>query len=397
MKKLLILLTTAVMAASVLFPAAAYADVAGCMSLTASASASTVKKDDSFTITYSYSTTDDRIRGGNVVLDYNSEKLEADFSGISTGDDLSGFYTGANASKKTLNFISLTTANLPAEGTFTVTFKALGDCKSVSDTVSAHLTFGIGTSANKQTADASTVISFTHADNDLQETTVPAGCSKDGSVTVTCKTCSFVVSSETIPATGKHIWDDGTVTTEPKCETAGEKTYKCTNEGCTATKTEEIAALTHAWDEGEETVRATCGKEGERTFKCTREGCTATKTETIDKLEHTWIVNDDTDKDGWKVVKEASNEEPGSRERTCFECQTVEKEEIPVKKSEEETPESEKAPESEKVPGSGKTPEGGKKGTPTGDGNNPGVYVCVLAAACAAAAISTVVYKKKHN
>lgn len=40
-----------------------------------------------------------------------------------------------------------------------------------------------------------------------------------------------------------HNWNAGVVTTEPTCETAGEKTFTCTV--CAATKTEDVAALGH--------------------------------------------------------------------------------------------------------------------------------------------------------
>lgn len=43
----------------------------------------------------------------------------------------------------------------------------------------------------------------------------------------------------------EHIWDTGTITTQPTCEGKGVKTFKCTKEGCNATKTEEISATGH--------------------------------------------------------------------------------------------------------------------------------------------------------
>ena len=43
-----------------------------------------------------------------------------------------------------------------------------------------------------------------------------------------------------------HAWDEGTVTTEPTCTTAGVKTFTCE---CGATKTEEIPMLAHSYGE----------------------------------------------------------------------------------------------------------------------------------------------------
>jgi len=45
----------------------------------------------------------------------------------------------------------------------------------------------------------------------------------------------------------KHTWNGGVVTTEPKCETAGVKTYTCTVDGCGATYTEAIEATKHTY------------------------------------------------------------------------------------------------------------------------------------------------------
>ena len=71
------------------------------------------------------------------------------------------------------------------------------------------------------------------------------------------------------------------------------KTYKCTNPGCTETKTEEIAALGHDWDEGTVTKEATKSETGEKVSSCKNEGCTETKTEVIPVVEKsgnlTWL------------------------------------------------------------------------------------------------------------
>ena len=77
----------------------------------------------------------------------------------------------------------------------------------------------------------------------------------------------------------EHTWDAGVVTTEPKCETKGVKTYTCTS--CKATKTEEIDAKGHSWNEGEITTKPTCQATGIKTFSCT--ACSETKTEPVAK------------------------------------------------------------------------------------------------------------------
>ena len=45
--------------------------------------------------------------------------------------------------------------------------------------------------------------------------------------------------------TTSHSWNNGTITKNPTCTEKGEKTFNCTRTGCTATKTEEVAAKGH--------------------------------------------------------------------------------------------------------------------------------------------------------
>ena len=57
-----------------------------------------------------------------------------------------------------------------------------------------------------------------------------------------CTVCGGVAESNVvIPATGKHSWNQGVVTTEPTTTKEGVKTFTCTV--CSATKTEKIAKL----------------------------------------------------------------------------------------------------------------------------------------------------------
>lgn len=86
------------------------------------------------------------------------------------------------------------------------------------------------------------------------------------------------------------------------CTATGVKEhYKCANVACgklfdknTADKQEvtlaslTIAALEHQWNDGEITTAATCTTDGVKTFTCTREGCSETKTETIPALGHNY-------------------------------------------------------------------------------------------------------------
>lgn len=56
----------------------------------------------------------------------------------------------------------------------------------------------------------------------------------------TCSICGTVVKSGSKTEALGHKWDVGTVTKEPTFDSNGIKTYKCTNTGCTETKTETL-------------------------------------------------------------------------------------------------------------------------------------------------------------
>ena len=66
-----------------------------------------------------------------------------------------------------------------------------------------------------------------------------------------CDLCQAVLSS------CDAYWDDGVITTEPGCGTAGVKTYTCTL--CGATKTEPVDPLKHVWVDG--VCQNGCGEE----------------------------------------------------------------------------------------------------------------------------------------
>ena len=198
-----------------------------------------------------------------------------------------------------------------------------------------------------------------------RENVKEATCTKDGSYdeVVRCKVCNKELSREpkTITSPG-HQWDDGVVTTEPKCEETGVMTYTC--KVCKETKTEaidatghtpvevpevpatctepgkkagtkcsecgtilsgfeEIPAKGHQWNDGEITTAPTCTEKGVKTYTCTV--CNTTKTEAIDATGHTPVEVSEVP---------ATCTEPGKKAGTkCSECGTILSgfEEIPAK------------------------------------------------------------------
>ncbi|MBR3328325.1 MAG: fibronectin type III domain-containing protein, partial [Atopobiaceae bacterium] len=123
-------------------------------------------------------------------------------------------------------------------------------------------------------------------------------CTKDGNIQYwKCNDCGRVFSDSTASeeitldhtvdqATG-HVWNEGTVTTEPTCTASGVKTITCTHAGCAAYKTEPVEALGHEWGEGSVTKEPTCLERGVRTFTCAHD-VSHTKNEPVDALGHAW-------------------------------------------------------------------------------------------------------------
>lgn len=82
-------------------------------------------------------------------------------------------------------------------------------------------------------------------------------------------TCKWSDDGLTFTCT-KHNWDEGTVTTKATCTEKGVMTYKCTDSGCTATKTVEIDALGHDY-QFKETVAPSGETAGYDLYECTHD------------------------------------------------------------------------------------------------------------------------------
>jgi uncharacterized protein YjdB len=114
-------------------------------------------------------------------------------------------------------------------------------------------------------------------------------------------------------AAKEHNWDSGTVTKEATCTEKGIMTYTCTDEDCTATKTEDIDALGHEYSEDWTTdKKATCAEEGSKSHHCVRCGEKADIT-VIEKTEdHQW--------DDGQTIEMATYTKDGSKLYTCKVC-----------------------------------------------------------------------------
>ena len=112
-----------------------------------------------------------------------------------------------------------------------------------------------------------------------------------------CSVCGETIVEQDVVGALGHSYDDGVVTTEPKCEETGTKTYTC--ETCGDSYEETLGVTGHTWNAGtcsdcgassenkcehnytlQETVDPTCTAAGYTIFLCSE--CGGTKRETTD-------------------------------------------------------------------------------------------------------------------
>jgi len=142
------------------------------------------------------------------------------------------------------------------------------------------------------------------------EETAKASCEAKGvtKYTATFKNGAFEAQTKNKeePALG-HDWDNGAVTTQPGCETAGVKTFTCKRDA-THKKTETVDPIGHDWDNGAVTTEPGCETAGVKTFTCKRDA-THTRTETVDPIGHEWGA--------WEVATPSTCVLEGQEVRTC--------------------------------------------------------------------------------
>ena len=221
---------------------------------------------------------------------------------------------------------------------------------------------------------------------------------------------------------GNHTFGDWTITKEPTTTETGSRERTCSI--CKYTQTETLPVHTHdvhdeAWkyDETQHWQECSCGEklnvanhaygewrvtkpateteEGSKARDCTV--CDHVQTETIPMLEHEHGIHDETWKydktqhwqecscgeklnvanhtyGDWKVTKEATETEAGSRERGCAVCEYVQTEAIPATETGEPTDPAK--PEQQ-----GK-PSGQTESPQTGDSSDMALWIGLMLASC---------------
>ena len=125
-----------------------------------------------------------------------------------------------------------------------------------------------------------------------------------------------------VDTTCEHVWDEGSITKAPGCETEGEITFTCTY--CGQTRTEKIDPTGHEWGEWEVTKEPTCVDKGVETRICVHDPSHAENRDIAPTGEHAWNEGE--------ITKEATTKEKGVKTYTCTVCGATITEDIPIRK-----------------------------------------------------------------
>ena len=227
--------------------------------------------------------------------------------------------------------------------------------------------------------------------------TKPATETEEGSKARDCTVCDYV-QTETIPMlkhehsygdwqkdktqhwkecrcgkkteVGNHTFDDWTITKEPTTTETGSRERTCSI--CKYTQTETLPVHTHdvhdeAWkyDETQHWQECSCG-------------------EKLNVANHTY--------GDWKVTKEATETEAGSRERGCAVCEYVQTEAIPATETGEPTDSTDPTDSSDSQ---GQQDPSGDTGSPqTGDSSNMMLWISLMLASCGGV-LGMLLYRRK--
>lgn len=102
----------------------------------------------------------------------------------------------------------------------------------------------------------------------------------------------------------EHNWvsDETKTDVAPTCTTAGVKYEKCTI--CEKTREVEVQATGHSWiEDGDPAPAPDCTTAGSQNYKCSNEGCSETKTETLNPLGHNYVADNEEAPTSWECSR----------------------------------------------------------------------------------------------
>lgn len=152
-----------------------------------------------------------------------------------------------------------------------------------------------------------------HSWNSSYTVDVPATCESEGSESIHCSVCGAVKpGTERSIAKAPHNYGSWTVDKENSCTEDGSRWRVCSD--CGYKDTEVLGAKGHKWNNYyTQDIVPTCTTEGQNSIHCNT--CGAIKpgsVRTIAKMAHYY--------GDWTVIREATTEQTGLKERTCRKC-----------------------------------------------------------------------------
>lgn len=281
MKRIFMILLCLLLVCSMAMPVFA----AGSAKMSLSASAKTLYRGDSFTVTVKL--TNDQVVGrGGIVLKYDSSVFE--FVGGScsvSGATLAEVSAGRNGGVFALAENRVVSGNI-----FTINMKVKSNAPFGTYSISGSASMDISCSVSG----TSVTVACKHS---YKTFTAVDGSSHN-------RLCSICQVEETVP----HNWNAGTVKTEATCKETGLMTYTCTD--CGRTKDEVI-------EKSSDHKYRNWTRVNEQKHHGTCEVCGREVT-----VDHNWTVE--------TVHKEATCTETGSQDMKCKLCGEAKTEEIPV-------------------------------------------------------------------
>ena len=262
--------------------------------------AGTVKPGDTFTASFSYSSSTGVSGRAQLSFDTSAFEFVSASGGNVSPNKATGYYTmgsGVSPIGTITLSVTLKVKSTAKSGNYSVT--AINtECWDIEYEEAAA---SIGSySVTVQAA-------CTHANAEWSETT-PATCTQKGLREKICPDCKETIDSEEIDPLG-HDFGEYEVTTPATCTEDGVEEAECQREGCTEKETRSITKLGHDFGEYEVVTPATCTEDGVEEAKCQREGCTEKETRPSTKLGHSFGE--------YEVVTPATCTEDGVEEAKC--------------------------------------------------------------------------------
>ena len=227
---------------------------------------------------------------GSTKTDSLGQTWTCTYTTSSTTPNADYYQLGSN--NKALSALSLTASNFTQDVKLTA-FSFTGHAGSNKTVITFQCqvdgttNLGTGGSLNKPSGGAGTAATASFSG----EQTISSGHHINVSFNPTGAGFRLVSLTYTIASTSggghTHVWDSGTITTQPTCTEAGVKTYSCTVSGCSETTTEAVDPLGHSYGEWTVDTAASCTEDGSRHHICSR--CSDREDETIPATGHNYV------------------------------------------------------------------------------------------------------------